>query len=33
MVDTVYFLFQFAHDAFPAFAAAADDVVFIVRGF
>ncbi|UNJ81123.1 hypothetical protein [Metabacillus dongyingensis] len=28
-----YFLFQFAYDAFPAFAAAADDVVFFVRGF
>ena len=33
MVDSVYFLFQFAHDAFPVFAAAAIDVVFIFRGF
>jgi 4-hydroxybenzoate polyprenyltransferase len=33
MVAIGYFLFQFAYDAFPAFAIAADDVVFFVRGF
>lgn len=33
MVAIGYFLFQFAYDAFPAFAAAADDVVFFVREF